>query len=169
MKKTINQIGALILTFSMASIFGGCGKPRDNTSSESGGNDGKPKATASVEVRAVELASVEEVKDFYEASPKFFTVKNTEDIPDNLKWEDGLDEPVFSSPDAIQGGTMNQYTGDWPRTLRFVGPDASGSFRRHILDNNILALVHEHPETDGYIPAIAKRWAVGDDKKTVFF
>ncbi len=64
---------------------------------------------------------------------------------------------------------MNQYTGDWPRTLRFVGPDASGSFRRHILDNNAFALVHEHPETDGYIPAIAKRWAVGEDKKTVYF
>ena len=141
MKKIINQIGALILTFSIASIFWGCGKPKDNASSESGGSGGKPKAAASMEVRAVELASVEEVKDFYEASPKFFSIKKTEDIPDNLKWEDGLDEPVFSSPDAKQGGTMNHYTGDWPRTLRFVGPDASGSFRRHILDNNVFLVL----------------------------
>jgi len=169
MKKTINQIGALMLTFSMASIFWGCGKSKDNAPNGLGGGSGKPKVTASVELGPVELASVEEVKDFYEASPKFFSVKKTEDIPDNLKWKDGLDEPVFSSPDAKQGGTMNQYTGDWPRTLRFVGPDASGSFRRHILDNNAFALVHEHPETDGYIPAIAKRWAVGEDRKTVFF
>ena len=142
MKKTINQEGTLILIFSMAFIFWGCGKPKDSNSSESGGGSGKPKVTASMEVGPVELASVEEVKDFYEASPKFFSIKKTEDIPENLKWEDGLGEPIFSSPDAKQGGTMNQYTGDWPRTLRFVGPDASGSFRRHILDNNALSLIH---------------------------
>ena len=162
------MIGALMLVLSTASIFWGCGKSKDNTSGEPG-ESGSPKVIAPIAVGPVELASVEEVKEFYEASPKFFSIKKTENIPEDLKWEDGLGEPVFSSPEAKQGGTMNQYTGDWPRTLRFVGPDASGSFRRHILDNNAFALVHEHPETDGYIPAIAKRWAVGEDKKTVYF
>jgi microcin C transport system substrate-binding protein len=107
--------------------------------------------------------------EFYQADSDFFKIKTTADIPEDLQWEDGSDEPVFSSSKAKGGGTMNVYTGDWPRTLRFVGPDASGSFRRHILDSNALGLVDNHPETDGYYPAIAKRWAVAGDKRTVYF
>ena len=169
MKIIENQIVAASLTLLMACIFAGCGKSRDNTGKGADKANGQSEATVPVKVGPVALDSVEEVKDFYKASPEFFVIKKTEDIPGDLKWEDGLGEPVFSSPNAKKGGTMNLHTGDWPRTLRFVGPDASGSFRRHILDNNAFALVHEHPETDGYIPAIARRWAVGKDKKTVYF
>ena len=115
----------------------------------------------------VELDSVEEVEAFYEADPEFFRIKTTADIPTDLKWEDGSSEKVFASPKAKRGGTLNTFTGDWPRTLRFVGPDASGSFRQYILDSNALILVESHPQSDGYYPSIAKRWAVGTDKRTI--
>ena len=169
MKITEYQIVAASLVLLMACIFTGCGKSNGKSGKGAGKANGQSEVIAPVKVGPVALDSVEEVKDFYKASPEFFVIKKTEDIPEDLKWEDGLGEPVFSSPNAKKGGTMNLHTGDWPRTLRFVGPDASGSFRRHILDNNAFSLVHEHPETDGYIPAIARRWAVGKDKKTVYF
>jgi len=169
MKITEYQIVAASLVLLMACIFTGCGKSNGKSGKGAGKANGQSEVIAPVKVGPVALDSVEEVKDFYKASPEFFVIKKTEDIPEDLKWEDGLGEPVFSSPNAKKGGTMNLHTGDWPRTLRFVGPDASGSFRRHIMDNNAFALVHEHPETDGYIPAIARRWAVGKDKKTVYF
>ena len=169
MKITEYQIVTASLVLLMTCVFTGCGKSKGKIGKGAGKTNGQSEVIAPVKVGPVALDSVEEVKDFYKASPEFFVIKKTEDIPEDLKWEDGLGEPVFSSPNAKKGGTMNLHTGDWPRTLRFVGPDASGSFRRHILDNNAFSLVHEHPETDGYIPAIAKRWAVGKDKKTVYF
>ena len=136
MKITEYQIVAASLVLLMTCVFTGCGKSKGKIGKGVGKTNGQSEVIAPVKVGPVALDSVEEVKDFYKASPEFFVIKKTEDIPEDLKWEDGLGEPVFSSPNAKKGGTMNLHTGDWPRTLRFVGPDASGSFRRHILDNN---------------------------------
>jgi len=163
MKNKINLFSTLLIGLA---VMAGCGKKKSND--PTGGKGGNSKG-APIKMGPVELDSVDEVKAFYEADPKFFTIKTTEDIPTDLKWEDGSNEKVFASPKAKRGGTLNTHTGDWPRTLRFVGPDASGSFRRHILDNNALALVDNHPVSDGYFPCVAKRWAVGEDGKTVFF
>ena len=153
-----------------AALLAGCGKRKETLDPKTG--TGKSNQNTPTEVEEVTwdtLPSVDEVTEFYKADSDFFTIKTTADIPGDLKWEDGSNELVFSSPKAKRGGTMSIHTGDWPRTLRFVGPDASGSFRRHILDSNALGLVESHPETDGYYPSIAKRWAVAKDKRTVYF
>jgi microcin C transport system substrate-binding protein len=170
MKTINNQIQTLGLVMISAVLLAGCGKRKETLDPKTA--TGKSNQNTPTEVEEVTwdtLPSVEEVAEFYKADSDFFTIKTTADIPGDLKWEDGSSEPVFSSPKAKRGGTMSIHTGDWPRTLRFVGPDASGSFRRHILDSNALALVESHPETDGYYPSIAKRWAVGKDKRTVYF
>ena len=165
MQKIISST-ALVLAAVALSI--GCGKSDkpDGSNAKAKGRQANEPVT---DITWETLPSVEEVKEFYKADADFFAIKSSADIPKDLKWEDGSNEPVFSSPNAKRGGTMNVHTGDWPRTLRFVGPDASGSFRRHILDNNAMGLVDNHPETDGYFPALAKRWAVSTDKRTVYF
>ena len=109
------------------------------------------------------------VREFYEATPEQFTLAVPADLPTDLNWMDGSDLKVFSSPDAVQGGTFQEYTADFPRTLRFVGPDANGSFRRHIHDNNTVLLTHPYPNGDGDYPGLAKAWAIGKDGKTVYF
>ena len=73
----------------------------------------------------------------------------------------------FASPDAKRGGTFMEYTSDYPRTLRFVGPDANGAFRSYMLDYNAVYLVMPHPNGDGYYPSV-KEWALTDGR-TVFF
>ena len=147
-------------------LLASCGNPEESSSRK---GEGRSDVGTPRELGPVTLNSVEEVKAFYEADPEFFMIKTTADIPKDLKWNDGSDEQAFGSPKAKRGGTFNYFTADWPRTLRFVGPDASGSFRSFILDHNVLSLVELHPETDGYYPSIARRWAVGEDKRTVFF
>jgi microcin C transport system substrate-binding protein len=118
---------------------------------------------------AVELNSAEEVMDFYEAHPKAFVVATPADLPTNLQWENGSELKEFGSPKAKRGGTFHEYMADFPRTLRLVGPDASGSFRSRMLDYNSLSLVMAHPNGDGYHPGLAKEWAYSADRKTVYF
>jgi len=111
----------------------------------------------------------EPVMEFYLQSKDAFQIHRMEDLPGNLVWEDGANEEEFSSPLAKRGGVWSTYVSDFPRTLRTIGPDANGGFRGYLLDYNSLGLVMPHPNSDGYYPGLAKRWAVGPDGRTVYF
>lgn len=109
------------------------------------------------------------VLEFYLENKEAFEVSSVENLPHDLRWEDGSQEEEFSSPMARRGGVWRTFTSDFPRTLRTVGPDANGAFRRFLLDYNSIGLVMSHPDSDGYFPGLAKRWAVGKDGRTVYF
>jgi microcin C transport system substrate-binding protein len=110
-----------------------------------------------------------EAEAYYKAHPDVFHFATPADLPQGLVWHDGSDVPEFSSPDAKQGGTLDYFIDSFPRTLRFVGPDASGSFRSFILDDNALTLTQKQPNTGQYYPGLAKAWAYGSDDKTMYF
>lgn len=117
----------------------------------------------------------DEAKAFYAANPDFFKFKTPADIPTHLKWDDGMDLPEFAAPEAKRGGTFNYWVQDFPRTLRFVGPDSNGSFRPWILDDNVMQFARRHPNDTSvtengfrYFPGIADRWSVDREKKTVY-
>ena len=111
----------------------------------------------------------EEAMAMFRRYPEFFRFASPADLPQNLPWQDGADVPELGSPDAIKGGTYFYYLPDFPRTLRFIGPDASGAFRSYILDSNALALCAQHPDTFDWFPQLATHWAFGDDGRTVYF
>lgn len=112
----------------------------------------------------------EEAMEFFKSEPEFFAWATPGDIPAGLAWQDGATVPEFGSPKAIKGGTYYYVIADFPRTLRFVGPDANGAFRNYIHDNNTLALVSAHPDNpEAYFPSLARQWAFGADGRTVFF
>src|SRR5450631_1913726 len=77
-----------------------------------------------------------EVEAYYKAHADFFTFAKPADLPSGLAWQDGHDVPEFAAPEAKRGGTLQGYIDDFPRALRFVGPDANGSFRPFIQDYN---------------------------------
>jgi len=110
-----------------------------------------------------------EVEAYYKAHPDFFTFAKLADLPANLSWQDGHDVPEFASPEAKRGGTLHGAIDDFPRTLRFIGPDANGSFRSYILDDNALTLIQRQPNTGQYYPALAKSWALSADGRTMYF
>ncbi|MDO9520371.1 MAG: extracellular solute-binding protein [Pseudohongiella sp.] len=110
----------------------------------------------------------EEVAAFYTANPEKFSFRTLADIPADLVWENGMEQPDIGSPDAKKGGTMFDYMPDFPRTLRTVGPDSGNAFRRFIYDNVTLGLAGEHPNTFEYYPELATEWAISPETRTVY-
>ncbi len=89
-------------------------------------------------------------------------------LPDGLNWVTNSEQPLFASPNAVQGGKYHIRLPSFPLTLRTVGPDSNGSFRRFLLDGNP-SLLQMHPNTREYLPALADSWAFDDDNKTIYF
>lgn len=107
--------------------------------------------------------------------PKLFTFATLDDLPDDLVWANGSELPEIGSPKATKGGTAYGAIQDFPRTLRTVGPDANGSFRRYLLDDVVMLLAHPHPDTneigpegEKYFPGLAKEWAIDKENSTVY-
>lgn len=110
-----------------------------------------------------------EVRAYYEANPDFFTFASPEDLPEDLEWENGLDQPEIGDEAATKGGTMNKAISAYPPTFRTFGPDSNHSFRGQFYDNIELSLVGLHPDTMEVIPGVAEEWAVAPDKQTVYY
>ncbi len=91
-----------------------------------------------------------------------------EKIPEGLEWQNGADQHPFADPNAKKGGTWNTFLMTFPQTLRQRGLNANTSFREY-LDINDMALLDVHPATEKFFPSLAREWAVGPDKKTVYF
>lgn len=111
----------------------------------------------------------QEVNDYYAAHPDLFQFKTPADIPADLNWENGMNLPDLGSPEATKGGTQYGYVQDFPRTLRYVGPDSNGAFRRYLLDDVTLPLAVMHPDREfEFFPGIAMEWAVDQETATVY-
>src|SRR5690606_19488743 len=57
----------------------------------------------------------------------------------------------------------------FPPTIRPFGENANNSFRGNLYDNVVMPLLNLHPGTLEIIPAVAKEWAVSEDRRTVYF
>lgn len=130
---------------------------------------------ASPEVKAAlekELESVVRSRAKYQNrvdQKEFFSVKTEADIPADLVWENGMDNPTIGDPRAKKGGILHNYIPDFPRTLRPIGPQSNSSFRGELYDNIDVSLVNYHPITKNFIPGLAKEWAIGADGRTVYY
>lgn len=91
------------------------------------------------------------------------------DIPADLIWKDGMDQPEIGDPAAKKGGVFRRYIETFPPTIRPFGDNSNNSFRGDLYDYIDLPLVSLHPETMEIIPGLAKQWAVSSDKRTIFF
>lgn len=92
------------------------------------------------------------------------------DLPANLQWQTGAQEPELGDPRAIKGGTLRlALQRSFPNTLRVFGPNSNNATRRYIYDDIDLPLVRIHPGTGALIPGTADRWAVSPGGKTVYF
>jgi len=101
--------------------------------------------------------------------PGYFTFASPADVPADLHWENGMDEPEIGDPKAKKGGTQRDYILSFPPTLRVLGENSNSSFRGYQYDDVEMSLINLHPETGRVIPCVAKEWAVSPDSRTVYF
>lgn len=91
-------------------------------------------------------------------------------LPEDLEWHDGQDQPELGSPKAVKGGTLRlAIQRSFPSTFRVFGPNSNNAFRRYLYDDIDIPLIRLHPGTGKLIPGTADRWAVSKDGRTVYF
>ena len=99
----------------------------------------------------------------------YFNFRTLADLPDNLVWKDGLDEPEDSDPAAKKGGVFRHFVTKFPPTLRLFGPSSNSGMRGELYDHVQLGLVHLNRLNRSIIPGVAKQWAPSGDKRTWYF
>lgn len=100
----------------------------------------------------------------------FFVFKTAADLPADLKWENGGDLPEFADPEAKKGGTFNYFMQDFPRTLRVIGPEATGGMRQYLWDYTAVYPAMHHPNfPDRVYPGLAREWAPVKAERTVYY
>jgi len=91
------------------------------------------------------------------------------DVPADLVWENGQDQPEMGDPAAKKGGVLRRHIPDFPPTIRPIGNNANNSFRSDLYDLIDVKLVTFHMQTMKLIPGVANEWAVSADKRTIYF
>ncbi|NWK55736.1 ABC transporter substrate-binding protein [Verrucomicrobiaceae bacterium N1E253] len=99
----------------------------------------------------------------------YFQFKQIDDLPEDLVWEDGMDQPEIGDPRAKKGGVFRYYITEFPPTVRPFGKESNNSFRGRLYDELEIHLTGVHPLTGKPIPGIAKRWAISHDQRTVYY
>lgn len=107
--------------------------------------------------------------EYRESLGGYFVSRQESDLPSDLVWEDGSDEPEIGDPRATKGGIFNFYMLEFPPTVRPFGKESNNSFRSRLYDELEVELVGMHPLTHKIIPGVARRWAVGKDGQTVYY
>jgi microcin C transport system substrate-binding protein len=99
----------------------------------------------------------------------YLKIGKPSDVPADLVWENGMDQPEIGDPAAKKGGVFRRYIPGFPPTIRPFGENANNSFRGELYDYIDIPLVTFHPATMELIPGLAKEWAVSRDGRTIYF
>ncbi len=132
-----------------------------------------PKANAaqanSLRTRAEALRFDVEKFNFRLGLGDFLKIGSADEVPKNLVWKDGMDQPEIGDPAALKGGVFRRFIPSFPPTIRPFGDNSNNSFRGDAYDYIELPMVSLHPETMKEIPGLAKAWAESPDGRTVYF
>lgn len=160
---TLQRTLAALVVAAGLSLAAGCG-PKSATSPATSTSASAPAPATADSMMEVDLArTLKEQASFYRFKP-------LSELPAGLVWQDGSDLPEFADLNAKKGGTFNYFMQDFPRTLRTLGPDATGGMRQYLLDYTAVYLLHDHPNEAGKVyPGIAKQWAVDGATSTIYF
>jgi microcin C transport system substrate-binding protein len=99
----------------------------------------------------------------------FLKVGDPSEIPADLVWENGMNQPEIGDPAAKKGGSFRRFIPSFPPTIRPFGDNSNNSFRGDLYDSIDMPLVGFHSSTMEMIPGLAKQWANSPDGRTVYF
>ncbi len=99
----------------------------------------------------------------------YLKIGDASEIPTDLVWQNGMDQPEIGDPAAKKGGVFRNFIPSFPPTIRPFGENSNNSFRGDLYDNIEMSLVALHPATMEMIPGLAREWAVSEDGHTIWF
>lgn len=126
-------------------------------------------AKAALETHAAALRLDQSKWQFRLGLGDFLKIGNPSEIPHDLVWENGMDQPEIGDPAAKKGGAFRRYIPAFPPTIRPFGDNSNNSFRGDLYDNIEMPLVGFHLSTMKMIPGLAKKWASSPDGRTIYF
>ncbi len=124
---------------------------------------------SSLEIRAASLRLEQEKWKFRFALGDFLKIAKPEDVPADLVWENGMDQPEIGDPASKKGGVFRRFIPSFPPTIRPFGDNSNNSFRGDLYDYIDIPMVILHPETMEMIPGLAREWATSTDGRTIYF
>lgn len=98
----------------------------------------------------------------------YLKISTLDELPDDLDWQTGLDQPDIGDPAAVKGGVFRRNVPFFPPTIRPFGESSNHGFRGDLYDYIDMPLVDMHPKTMEPIPGVANEWAVSEDGRTLY-
>ncbi len=92
-------------------------------------------------------------------------VSLSEEVFPNPEWEDALDP--LASQNAIIGGSLSTFAGQYPQSFNYYL--AQNTFCAQLFSLMYETLIDMDPISMEYIPGIADKWTLSDDKRTFTF
>lgn len=115
----------------------------------------------------IEIANEEELMEKY--GPKDLTEEQVDSIIKSIDWTTNKKPSILGSKNAKKGGQLTLGQTGYPATLRPVGENSSYTFN-FILQSLIYeTLLGLDPITLEYVPIVADKWCMKEDKKTYLF
>ena len=130
-------------------------------------SQGEAKAALAIRAEAVRLA--QEKWKFRRGLGDYLKVASPAEVPTDLVWTNGMDQPEIGDAAAKKGGVFRRFIPSFPPTLRPIGDNSNNSFRGDLYDYIDMPMVNLHPETMEMIPGLAKEWATSADGRTIYF
>ncbi len=121
----------------------------------------------SVAETQIEIPNKEELMEKY--GPKNLTEEQVDSIINSIKWTTNKKPTILGSKKAKKGGQFVYGDPAYPPTLRTEGENSN-----YVINSMLEQLIYEtlltlDPVTLDYVPSLADKWSISNDKQTYFY
>jgi microcin C transport system substrate-binding protein len=126
------------------------------------------KQEESAQKAPIEIATEAELMEKY--GPKDLTEEQVDSIINSIEWETNKNPTILGSKEAKKGGTLVLGETGYPPSLRIYGENSNDAFNQNVLGSLLYEIpLKIDPITLEFLPCIADKWSITNDKKTFFY
>jgi len=116
----------------------------------------------------IEIPNEEELMEKY--GSKDLNQEQVDSIIKSIEWTTNKNPSILGSSKAKKGGTLTLGETGYPPTLRIYGENSNDAFNQNILGYLLYeTLLKIDPITLKFLPGIADKWCITEDKNAFFF
>lgn len=121
----------------------------------------------SMETTSKQTLTEEELMEKY--GPSDMTDAEVDSMIESIQWTTNQPPKPLGVPAAKNGGTVILGREGYPFTLRFEGENSNTNLNIILASLTHESLLRIEPYSFGYIPGLADKWAISENKMTYFF